>query len=193
MRDGRVVLDRDVFKALASDSRLDILQHLDQRNMTASELARALDLHKATVHEHLEKLQAVNLVDRIEDDRKWVYHRLTWTGRRLLHPERITFAILLATSVAAGVTGLVAAFLTLASGRAFGFLPPGPESAPTSTSGAAAPAFGAPMTAGAAATLPAYVPKVAAALLVLGVFFLVATVVAHSRVRAADVGAASEA
>src|ERR1051325_3459848 len=119
--------DRETFKALASDTRLDILKALDVRQKTVTELAKELDLNKATVFEHLEKLAAVNLIQKLEDERsedgedapqrvrKWVYWQLTWTGRRLLHPEKITLALALSSAGASLVTALVAAFLWLRS------------------------------------------------------------------------------
>lgn len=111
----KITLDRETFKALASDTRLDILKALDVRQKTVTELAKELDLNKATVFEHLEKLAAVNLIQKLEDERKWVYWQLTWTGRRLLHPETITLALVLSSAGASLVTALVAAFLWLRS------------------------------------------------------------------------------
>lgn len=103
----KITLDRDAFKALASDTRLDILKSLDQRQKTVTELSRELDLNKATVFEHLEKLAQVELVQKLEDERKWVYYALTWKGRRILHPETITIALLLSTSFGAVVAAVV--------------------------------------------------------------------------------------
>ena len=111
----KITLDRDVFKALASDTRLDILKALDVRQKTVTELARELDLNKATVFEHLEKLAQVGLIQKLEDDRKWVYWQLTWTGRRLLHPEKMTFAILLSTAGGSLATALAAVWLWVRS------------------------------------------------------------------------------
>ncbi|HWH08608.1 MAG TPA: winged helix-turn-helix domain-containing protein [Candidatus Thermoplasmatota archaeon] len=107
----RITLDRAVFKALASDTRLDILKALDERQKTVTELARELDLNKATVFEHLEKLAEVGLIQKLEDDRKWVYWQLTWTGRRLLHPEAITLALVLSSAAGSLLTALAAAWL----------------------------------------------------------------------------------
>ncbi|MCA1813902.1 MAG: winged helix-turn-helix domain-containing protein, partial [Halobacteriales archaeon] len=95
----------------ASDTRLAILRALDERNMTVSELGRRLDLNKATVFEHCEKLVASGLVKKLDDeDRKWVYYALSWKGRRLLHPERVTIALLFSAAFGA----LLGGFVTLA-------------------------------------------------------------------------------
>jgi len=116
----KITLDRAVFKALASDTRLDILKALDERQKTVTELARELDLNKATVFEHLEKLAEVGLIQKIEEDveRKWVYWQLSWTGRRLLHPETITLALILSTALGTLVTAALAAWMWLRSGVA---------------------------------------------------------------------------
>ena len=109
----KITLDREVFKALASDTRLDILKALDVRQKTVTELAKELELNKATVFEHLEKLAAVGLIQKQEEDveRKWVYWQLTWTGRRLLHPEKITLAILLSSAMGTLLTAFAAAWM----------------------------------------------------------------------------------
>ena len=113
----KITLDREVFKALASDTRLDILKALDVRQKTVTELAKELELNKATVFEHLEKLEAVGLIQKLDnEDRKWVYWQLTWTGKRLLHPEKITLAVLLSTAGGALVTALAGVWLWLQSG-----------------------------------------------------------------------------
>lgn len=103
-----LTLDREALKALASDTRLDILKRLDERQKTVTELARDLSLNKATVFEHCERLLGADLIQKIEDDRKWVYYQLSWKGRRILHPERMTIALLLSTSLGAVVAAAVA-------------------------------------------------------------------------------------
>ncbi len=98
----------ETFKALASSTRLQVLRALDDRRKTLSELAKELDLNKATVHEHLGILLATGLIKKRDDEgRKWIYYELTWQGERLLHPqETTTFAVLLGFSVAAAGGGL---------------------------------------------------------------------------------------
>lgn len=106
----RITLDREAFKVLASDTRLDILKALDERPMTVSELGRKLELNKATVFEHLEKLVAAGLVKKQDhEDRMWVYYSLSWKARRILHPERVTIALLFSTALATLLSGLTVA------------------------------------------------------------------------------------
>ncbi len=105
----KVTLDMETFKALASSTRLQVLRALDERRKTLSELAKELDLNKATVHEHLGILLATGLIKKRDDEgRKWIYYELTWQGERLLHPqETTTFAVLLGFSVAAAGGGFL--------------------------------------------------------------------------------------
>jgi DNA-binding transcriptional ArsR family regulator len=150
----KITLDREVFKALASDTRLDILKALDERQKTVTELAKQLELNKATVFEHLEKLAGVGLIQKLEDERKWVYWQLTWTGRRLLHPEKITLALALSSATASLLTALVAAWLWLRSNVAAplsdardagaGAGPPSTMAEDASAKGLAAPAVAPP-------------------------------------------------
>lgn len=105
----RITLDREAFKVLASDTRLDILKALDERPMTVSELGRRLELNKATVFEHLEKLVGAGLVKKHDEERKWVYYSLSWKARRILHPERVTIALFFSTGLGALLSGVVVA------------------------------------------------------------------------------------
>ncbi len=91
----KITLDQETFKGLASETRIGILKILDEHQMTVSDLARAMDMSKATLYEHLEKLIKIGLIKKKEDERKWVYYKLTWKGKSILHPERTKVAIVL--------------------------------------------------------------------------------------------------
>jgi DNA-binding transcriptional ArsR family regulator len=168
----KITLDRETFKALASDTRLDILKALDVRQKTVTELAKELELNKATVFEHLEKLASVDLIQKLEDDRKWVYWQLTWRGRRLLHPETITLALALSSAAASLVTALVTFYVWLRS--AVPRANAGPAAAPAPSPppfGAASPRAQNTVAPGAAAPAPVAPPQPAhdPALLWIGV------------------------
>jgi DNA-binding transcriptional ArsR family regulator len=91
----KVVLDKQAFKNLASESRLDILKTLDGKKLTLKEISDATHLHKATLHEHLTKLFEAGLVKRHErKGRKRVYYHLSWRGATLLHPENSRVVVL---------------------------------------------------------------------------------------------------
>jgi predicted transcriptional regulator len=91
----KVTLDMSTFKALASDSRLSILKILDGKKMSLKDISAETDLNKATLHEHLNKLNEAGLVKRRErDGHKWVYYCLTWKGECLLHPENTRIVVM---------------------------------------------------------------------------------------------------
>ena len=95
----KVTLDKEAFKALASDTRLDILRCLDGKKMTVTELASVTNMNKATLHEHLNKLSTVDLIKRVErEGHKWVYYKLTWKGEGLLHPENTRIVVMFSTT-----------------------------------------------------------------------------------------------
>lgn len=107
----KVTLDMNTFKALASDTRLDILKALDGKKMSLNDISRITNLNKATLHEHLAKLNEAGLVKRKErEGHKWVYYKLTWKGEGLLHPENTRIVVLFATTIMTFIVGLVALF-----------------------------------------------------------------------------------
>jgi len=104
----KITLDRETFKALASDTRLDILKNLDGKNLGLNEIAKVSNLNKATLHEHLTKLHEAGLIKRTErDGHKWVYYKLTWKGESLLHPENTKIVILFTTTFVALWVGII--------------------------------------------------------------------------------------
>lgn len=82
--EGEVTLERNDLKALASDTRVEILKKLKERNYTISELSSKLGHSKSTLHEHISKLMEANLVEKADNHTsKWVYYRLSRKGRGL--------------------------------------------------------------------------------------------------------------
>jgi len=91
----KVNLDIESFKALASETRLDILKILDGKKMNLSDICNTTKLNKMTLHEHLSKLTQAGFIKRIErEGHKWVYYKLSWKGESLLHPENTNILIL---------------------------------------------------------------------------------------------------
>ena len=91
----KLTLDMHTFKALASDTRLDILRALDGKKMSLKELGHITNLNKATLHEHLAKLNEAGLIKKKErEGHKWVYYKLTWKGEGLLHPENTRIVVM---------------------------------------------------------------------------------------------------
>lgn len=67
-----------------SSTRLQMIRALAEGRRTVSDLARALDLHKSTLHAQLQDLVADGLVARHEEStRLWVYYALTRPGTRV--------------------------------------------------------------------------------------------------------------
>lgn len=91
----KVNLDLNSFKALASDTRLNILRTLDGKKMSLNDIAKSTNLHKVTLHEHLFRLTEAGFIKKIErEGHKWVYYKLSWKGESLLHPENTRIVVL---------------------------------------------------------------------------------------------------
>ena len=91
----KVTLNLNDFKALASETRLDILRALDGKKLNLNDLSTATKLHKMTLHEHLGKLVEAGFVKKNErEGHNWVYYKLSWKGASLLHPENTRIVIL---------------------------------------------------------------------------------------------------
>lgn len=102
----KIVLDQESFKALASDTRIEILKKLDGTQMTVTDLANSMQVNKSAIHKHLTRLVEAGLVKKKEGDRKWVYYTLSLKGAQLLHPERVQIALMLAATMVAVTAGI---------------------------------------------------------------------------------------
>jgi len=110
----KLTLDMAAFKALASDTRLSILRALDGKKLNLKELCKVTELNKATLHEHLVKLNEAGLVKKKErEGHKWVYYKLTWKGEGLLHPENTKIVVMFSTTFVSLLIAvvLIASFL----------------------------------------------------------------------------------
>ena len=91
----KISLELEDIKALASDSRLEILKTLDGKKLNLQDVTRITKLNKATLHVHLSKLLEAGFVKKKErEGHKWVYYQLTWKGECLLHPENTRIVVL---------------------------------------------------------------------------------------------------
>jgi len=106
MQEEKITLDKDVFRTLASGTRVDILKSLDKRRKTLSELSSQFGMSVSTVKEHLDNLVAVGLIVQMDEGHKWKYYELTKKGKSILHPEDKKIWILLGMA-ALGMLGLV--------------------------------------------------------------------------------------
>lgn len=80
-------IDRKTIKALAADTRLEILKSLSNRRKTPSELSKELKLAVSTITEHLNKLEKAGLINRKDTGHKWIYYELTSKGSSLVKPR----------------------------------------------------------------------------------------------------------
>jgi len=93
-------IDRKTLKALAADTRLDILKSLGKRRKTPSELSKELRLATSTVTEHLNKLEKADLIRREETGHKWIYYSLTKKGENLVKPKYpVQFVLVLSITI----------------------------------------------------------------------------------------------
>ena len=89
-------IDRKTLKALAADTRIEILKSLRSRRKTPSELSKELELASSTILEHLNKLENAGLIKREETGHKWIYYNLTDKGESLVKPRYpVQFVIML--------------------------------------------------------------------------------------------------
>lgn len=87
MFEEKIILDDTSFKALSSDSRVNILKNLNNRRMTLSELSKRLSLENSTIKEHCTILVQADLIKQIDEGRKWKYYELTNKGKNLIQPN----------------------------------------------------------------------------------------------------------
>ena len=69
----KISLELEDIKALASDSRLEILKALDGKRLSLSDITKITKLNKATLHAHLSKLLEAEFIKKKErEGHKWV-------------------------------------------------------------------------------------------------------------------------
>ncbi len=108
MDPGTITLDRESFRALASEVRVEILKQLGSHRMTVTDLSHSMSLAKPTLLEHLDRLVTAGLVSKVDEGRKWIYYELTKRGRTILHPHQVKIMISLAISLLLFSAGMVA-------------------------------------------------------------------------------------
>ncbi|HJH27716.1 MAG TPA: ArsR family transcriptional regulator [Methanophagales archaeon] len=116
MTDDKIALDKQIFSALSSETRITILKKLASKRRTLKGLCDELNLPKSTIRENLTVLVESDLVRKGNIGNKWVYYELTEKGRRLLHPHEMTKIILLLSSAALSfVGGIIEIYLFIKS------------------------------------------------------------------------------
>ncbi len=96
-------------------TRLKILESLNKRRATITEISSSLNLSKSTVHYHLNRLCERGLTKKNSDGRKWVYYEITEKGRLIVKKNRIS-VILGIISVISTLIGAIQVWYTYSEG-----------------------------------------------------------------------------
>jgi DNA-binding transcriptional ArsR family regulator len=158
----KITLDRDTFKALAADTRVDILKKLGERKLTLTDLSEQMDMSPSTIKEHLDRLVEVGLIEADDRGMKWKYYRLTNKGRNIVSPNETKVWILLGTTLLV----LMGSTLSLAAKMAFFISPAAPLAAQyAATAGVAENSAPAPFAGDKGAVSSAGTPVAASGLM----------------------------
>jgi DNA-binding transcriptional ArsR family regulator len=95
----KITLDRDTFKVLAADTRIDILKRLKEHKLTLTDLSQQMEMSPSTIKEHLDRLVEAGLIKGDERGMKWKYYSLTDKGLGILSPDETKVWIMLGTSI----------------------------------------------------------------------------------------------
>ncbi|MBI5392917.1 winged helix-turn-helix transcriptional regulator [Candidatus Woesearchaeota archaeon] len=99
----KIILDKNTFKALAVDTRINILKLLAGKQYTLTDLADLLKMQPSSIKEHLQVLVDANLVQQLDEGRKWKYYKLTWKGKKVVAPTEIKVYLAFVASLVAVV------------------------------------------------------------------------------------------
>jgi DNA-binding transcriptional ArsR family regulator len=115
----KITLDRETFKALAADTRVDMLKKLGEHKLTLTDLSEQMHMSPSTIKEHLDRLVEVGLIEQEDKGMKWKYYRLTEKGKNIISPYETKVWILLATSllIIVGCALSIAGKLAIISGH----------------------------------------------------------------------------
>lgn len=103
MMEEKVLIDKETLKAIAVDTRLNILKLLAKKKYTLTDLSEMLGLGNSTVKEHMDNLIKAELVEKEQTDRKWKFYSITLKGRRLVEPREIKVLFMFALSTIAAI------------------------------------------------------------------------------------------
>jgi len=102
----KILIDKETLKAIALDTRLNILKLLSKKKYTLSDISEILGFGNSTVKEHLDILSKADLIKKEDTERKWKYYSLTFKGKRLIEPReiKVLFAFITTLIAAVGMT-----------------------------------------------------------------------------------------
>jgi len=101
----KILIDKETLKAIAVDTRLNILKLLLKKKYTLSNLSEILGLGNSTIKEHLDILLKAGLIKKEDTERKWKYYSLSFKGKRLIEPRevKVLFAFIITAIAAVGM------------------------------------------------------------------------------------------
>ena len=104
----KVTLNKNDFKTLASETRMNIIKVLDGKKLSLNDISKKTNLSKMTLHEHLEKLIESDFVKKIQrPGHKWIYYTLSWKGKGLVHPENNKVVIMFCLTIFTITVGII--------------------------------------------------------------------------------------
>lgn len=113
MEEPVTIVDREVLKILAVDTRMNILKQLAEGARTPSDLGKRLNKSDATIVEHLDVMVKVGLVKKVEQaGKKWVFYTLTERGKGIVSSKSRRLVIILSLSLLALLSGSFGLFQT---------------------------------------------------------------------------------
>ncbi len=121
--ENEIRLSSSEFKALASETRAGIIRLLKQRNHTLTELSKKLRLAAPTIKQHLSVLENAELIQELDEGRKWKYYCLTRKGKNIFAAETpVNVFIVLGISILA-LAGIFYSFIGMLSMQAMSAAP----------------------------------------------------------------------
>ncbi len=95
----KITLDRETFKALAADTRIEMLKALSLHKLTLTDFSSKFGMSPSTIKEHLDRLVEAGLIEVEDRGMKWKYYKLTVKGENIVTPVETKVWILLGVSV----------------------------------------------------------------------------------------------
>ena len=98
---GEITLTSTEFRALSSDTRVQIIKLLKERNYTLTELSKKLNLSPPTIKQHLDTLVKSEIIELKDEGRKWKYYELTRKGKNIVEPSHTNVLIVIGANIVA--------------------------------------------------------------------------------------------
>ena len=116
--DGEIKLSGTEFKALASETRTGIIKLLRDRNHTLTEISKKLNLAAPTIKQHLGILEKAELIQELDEGRKWKYYCLTRKGKNIFSHEAPINVFIVLGATALALVGLLYSFISMLGSNA---------------------------------------------------------------------------